>query len=80
MPLDRSRDGPLPARLPELSYKALEGVADGRAAQEAYKEAVHPVTPPERRDALYRQLWTYCALDTFAMVRLAQSLSEGDTP
>ena len=70
----------LPARLPELSYKALEGVADGRAAQEAYKEAVHPATPPERRDALYRQLWTYCALDTFAMVRLAQSLSEGDTP
>eukprot|EP01037_Dinobryon_pediforme_P014554 gene14554-14677_t len=68
----------LPARLPELSYKALDGVADGRAAQEAYKEAVRPATTPERRDALGRQLWDYCALDTLAMVRLAQSLSEGD--
>ena len=68
----------LPARLPELSYEALDGVADGRAAQDAYKEAVHEATSPERQAELRRQLLDYCALDTWAMVRLAQSLSEGD--
>jgi len=68
----------LPARLPGLSYDALNGVADGRAAQDAYKEAVHDATPLERQAELRQQLLDYCALDTWAMVRLAQSLSEGD--
>jgi hypothetical protein len=60
----------LPAACPELSYEALDGVADGGMAVEAYREAIGAETTPERREEIERQLLAYCHLDTLAMVRL----------
>ena len=65
----------LPAVAPELTYSDLEGVQNGGGAQAAFVEATHPDTPAARRQALRTQLWRYCRLDTFAMVRLWQYLS-----
>lgn len=60
----------LPAACPDLSYEALDGVADGNMAVEAYREAIAPKTTAERREEIERQLLAYCHLDTLAMVRL----------
>jgi len=60
----------LPAVVPDLNYDALAGVKDGGMAMEAFQEAIRPDTPPDRREAIHRQLDAYCRLDTFAMVRL----------
>lgn len=60
----------LPTIAPELAYDQLGDVQDGGGAVEAYREAVAQGTSPERREQLREQLWTYCRLDTFAMVRL----------
>jgi hypothetical protein len=65
----------LPAAVPELSYDKLEGVQDGGMAMEAFLEAIHPATPPERKSEIRRQLLAYCQLDTYAMVRLWQVFS-----
>jgi len=62
----------LPAVVPSLRYDALDGVQDGGMAQEAYLEATHPQTAPDRKAALRTQLLTYCKLDTYATVRLWQ--------
>lgn len=62
----------LPAVVPELSYEALDGVRNGGDAQEAFLEAIHPQTSAEQRETLRTQLLAYCALDTYAMVRLWQ--------
>ena len=44
-------------------------------AQDAYLEAIHPQTSPERKEALRAQLLTYCRLDTYATVRLWQVIA-----
>jgi hypothetical protein len=60
----------LPAAVPGLDHGKLEGVADGTAASAAYHEAIHPLTLPERKAEIERQLLRYCGLDTYGMVRL----------
>lgn len=65
----------LPAVAPDLSYQNLEGVQNGGMAMEAYLEAIHPETSPERKNEIEKQLLAYCNLDTFAMVRLWQLLA-----
>jgi hypothetical protein len=60
----------LPAVAPELRYDNLEGVQDGGAAQLAFLEAAQSETTVTRRQEIRQQLWRYCRLDTFAMVRL----------
>lgn len=60
----------LPAACPDLSYDSLEGVADGIAAVEAFREAIAPGAKPERRMEIEKQLLAYCHLDTVAMVRI----------
>lgn len=60
----------LPALCPDLSYGDLDGVQDGGMAMDAYREAVAPQTSKARKAEIERQLLAYCALDTFAMVRL----------
>jgi len=60
----------LPAVVPDLRYDALEGVQDGGMAMDAYWEAIHPSTLPERKNQIEQQLLAYCRLDTYAMVRL----------
>jgi hypothetical protein len=44
-------------------------------AMEAYMEAIHADTTPERKNEIEKQLLDYCGLDTFAMVRLWQFLA-----
>jgi len=61
---------------PELDYGALSGIQEGTQAQISFLEAIHPGTSAERRQAIGRDLRTYCAHDTFAMVRLAHFLME----
>ena len=66
----------LPAMVPWLSYEDLDGVQDGGGAMEAYLEAIHQDTDAQQRAALRKQLLTYCGLDTWAMVRIWQILSQ----
>ena len=65
----------LPAIAPDLSYEELEGVQNGGMVMDAYLDAIHPATTPERKSEIEQQLITYCGLDTFAMVRLWQLLA-----
>lgn len=60
----------LPTVASELRYDDLDGVQDGGGAQAAFLEAVHPDTTDSRAREIEQQLWRYCRLDTFAMVRL----------
>lgn len=60
----------LTALCPELRYGDLDGVQDGGMAMDAYLEALAPQTSVERKAEIERQLLAYCALDTFAMVRM----------
>jgi Domain of unknown function(DUF2779) len=62
----------LPAVVPSLDYESLEGVQDGGMAMEAYLEAIHLQTVPERKRAIEHDLLSYCKLDTYAMVRIWQ--------
>ena len=68
----------LPAVCPDLKYDDLEGVQDGGMAMEAFLEALAPQTSNERKAAIERQLLSYCALDTYAMVRLWAAFSGTD--
>lgn len=62
----------LPTLVPELRYDQLDGVQDGGLAMAAFMEAMAPTTTADRKSAIERQLLDYCALDTYAMVRLWQ--------
>jgi hypothetical protein len=65
----------LPAVCPDLNYGNLDGVQDGGAAMNVFRESIHPQTAPERKQEIERDLLAYCRLDTFAMVRLWQVFS-----
>ena len=60
----------LPALCPDLEYSDLSGVQDGGMAMEAFLEALAPQTSKARKAEIEQQLLAYCALDTYAMVRL----------
>jgi hypothetical protein len=60
----------LPSILPDLSYEQLEGIRDGTAAMEAFREAIRPGVSEERKQIIRSQLLAYCRLDTYALVRL----------
>ena len=60
----------LPALCPELNYASLAGVQDGGMAMAAFLEALSPQTSSTRKAEIEQQLLAYCALDTYAMVRL----------
>ena len=60
----------LPAAIPELSYDQLEGVQNGGMAVSAFMEAIDPNTSPERKAVIENQLFSYCQLDTYAMVKI----------
>ena len=68
----------LPAVCPDLKYDDLEGVQDGGMAMEVFLEALAPKTSVERKAEIERQLLSYCALDTYAMVRLWAAFSGTD--
>ena len=60
----------LPTIAPDMDYAKLEGIQEGMAASNAYLEAIHPETTPERKEAIRKELLKYCKHDTEAMVRL----------
>ncbi|TIC80334.1 DUF2779 domain-containing protein [Crenobacter intestini] len=60
----------LPALCPDLRYGDLDGVQDGGMAMAAFQEALSPTCSPARKAEIERQLLAYCALDTYAMVRM----------
>lgn len=65
----------LPALCPDLNYGNLDGVQDGGMAMHAFLEAIAPQTSVQRKAEIERQLLAYCALDTFAMVRIWSAFS-----
>ena len=67
----------LPTIAPELDYSSLE-VKGGGNAQEAWLEAAAPGCDPLRREALVDALKAYCERDTWAMVRVARTLTKAD--
>ena len=60
----------LPALCPDLHYSDLEGIQDGGMAMGAFQEALAPQTSRARKREIEQQLLKYCALDTYALVRL----------
>lgn len=77
----------LPALCPELNYNQLDGVQDGNQAMAAYLEALAAPTSDARKAQIKRQLHDYCALDTYAMLRMwaaftgkKQEYEYGQTP
>ena len=59
---------------PELDYHNLEGVHNGTEASAAF-ERMGDMNPQER-EACRNQLLRYCGLDTLAMVKVWQKLTE----
>jgi len=53
-----------------LRYKNLNGVQDGGMAMDAFLEAISSQTTTTRKDEIEKQLLAYCALDTYALVRI----------
>jgi hypothetical protein len=64
----------LPAVVPGLSYEGLE-VSDGSMAMDAYFAMCEAANPAEKA-RLGKALLEYCRLDTLAMVRILERLSE----
>lgn len=60
----------LPALCPDLDYANLDGVQNGGMTMEAFLKAMSPETCAARKSEIEQQLLAYCALDTYAMVRL----------
>lgn len=63
----------LPAWCPDLSYDGMS-VADGQTASARYLRIVKGLADGEEREAILRELTEYCALDSYAMVRLLDEL------
>ena len=59
---------------PDLDYHNLEGVHNGGEAMAIYP--LIPSLPAEEQEKTRRDLLKYCELDTFAMVRIWQELSD----
>ncbi len=68
----------LPTVAPEINYAELVEVQDGMMAQQAYLEIINEETLPERKQSLVESLSKYCEMDTLAMVKLVQNLSNTD--
>jgi hypothetical protein len=64
----------LPALVPDLSYKDL-AIQDGRHASCLY-ESLSSDTPQEEVDAAFSDLREYCRLDTYAMIRILDKLTQ----
>ena len=63
----------LPAWCPDLSYSGL-GIGDGQTASLRYLRIVRGAADAGEAEATLRDLADYCALDTFAMVRLLDEM------
>jgi hypothetical protein len=68
----------LPTVAPEMNYADLGEIQEGMGASEAFLEIMDEGTSEERRQVLHSGLVEYCAYDTLAMVKLANTLSGSD--
>lgn len=64
----------LPVLIPELSYKDLD-INQGAAAQRLWMEAVLDGKRPAEKQKILADLLKYCELDTLAMVKIYQFLT-----
>jgi len=63
----------LPAFVPELRYDDL-AISDGDAASRNYFKCLTGMVSEQEKQAIYDDLKRYCALDTWAEVRLIEVL------
>jgi len=65
----------LPVLVPDLSYDQLD-IQEGETASRLWKQVVIDGQHAETAAKIFRELDRYCALDTWAMVRIYQVLGE----
>ncbi|MBE9521911.1 MAG: DUF2779 domain-containing protein [Proteobacteria bacterium] len=63
----------LPAVVPSMAYENLE-IQEGQMASLEYLRMIDPATSEEDREKIKKNLLTYCAQDTIAMVRIREEL------
>ncbi len=64
----------LPVLVPSLNYKSLEQVQNGTDAGAIWHNAIHDLDD-ERSSASFENLKAYCKMDTLAMVKIHEHLS-----
>ncbi len=69
----------LPVLIPELSYSGLD-VHEGATAQRLWMETILEGKNGDDREKILKDLDVYCTLDTKAMVKIYEKLSEFITP
>ncbi|MCF8236472.1 MAG: hypothetical protein K9G67_16310 [Bacteroidales bacterium] len=62
----------LPALVPELSYDSLE-ISEGGSASRGFENLMQMPDGPEK-ELLRNNLLEYCKMDTWAMVKILESL------
>ena len=65
----------LPCLVPELSYAALGSVQEGTQAQAVYLAIINGEMPKSAQEAARMDLLDYCQLDTLAMVKIVEKIS-----
>jgi hypothetical protein len=63
----------LPAVVPEMEYDGM-AIQEGQMASLQYLRMIDRETPPEEKEKIKKDLLTYCAQDTMAMVRISEEL------
>jgi len=63
----------LPAVVPEMEYDGM-AIQEGQMASLQYLRMIDPATTPEEKEKIKKDLLTYCAQDTLAMVRIREEL------
>jgi hypothetical protein len=63
----------LPAVVPSMAYENLE-IQEGQMASLQYLRMIDPATTSEEKEKIKKDLLTYCAQDTMAMVRIREEL------
>jgi len=63
----------LPAVVPEMQYDDME-IQEGQMASLQYLRMIDAATPPKEKEKIKKDLLTYCAQDTMAMVRIREEL------
>jgi len=63
----------LPAVVPEMEYDGM-AIQEGQMASLQYLRMIDRETPPEEKEKIKKDLLTYCAQDTMAMVRIREEL------
>ena len=63
----------LPAVVPSMAYDKLE-IQEGQMASVEYLRMIDPATLPKEKEKIKKDLLTYCAQDTLAMVKIREEL------